>query len=102
MRLEDDVNLTVAALASCCEGRGDFCGVVAIVIDHGHSVCLAAKLEAAVDSVEIDQALGDLIGGNLKLAGDRNRGRRVEDVVAARHAELEWTERAFRRPYLKA
>src|ERR1700678_1435738 len=87
--LEDDVNLVVAALAGGGECGGDFGGVVTVIVDDGDAVGAAAKLEAAVDSVEAGEALGDFFGRNFKLAGDRYCSRGVEDVVAAGDAEFE-------------
>src|ERR1700678_2092549 len=87
--LEDDVNLVVAALAGGGECGGDFGGVVAVVVDDGDAVGAAAKLEAAVDSVEAGQALGDFLCRDFKLTGDGDGGGGVEDVVTAGNAKLE-------------
>ena len=85
--LEEDVDLAVAALAGGGEGGANFGGMVAVVVDHGDAAGGATKLKAPINSSEVIEARGDLIGGNFKLAGDGNGGGGVEDVVAARNAK---------------
>jgi len=63
--------------------------VVAVVVDDGDTVGLAAKLEAAVDAVEAGEAESDLFGGDFELICDGYGGGGVEDIVAAGDAEFE-------------
>ena len=91
MGLEDDVDALVAALAGGGEGGANFGGVVAVVVDDGDAAGLAAKLEAAIDTAEVAEALGNLVGGDFELAGDGDGGSGVEHVVAAGDMEFKGT-----------
>ena len=83
----------MAALAGGGEGGANLGGVVAIVVNHGDAADGAAELKAAVDSSEMTQALGDLLGRNFKLAGNGDSGGGVEYVVSTGNVKLKGAER---------
>ena len=53
MRLEDDVNPLVSALTRSSERGADLGWMVAVIINHVHSVCGPLEVEAAIDSAEV-------------------------------------------------
>ena len=83
--LENNVDTAESALARSGESGANLCGVVAVVIDHGHAVDTALELKATVYSVESGQTLADLVDWNIQADTDGNRRGRVPDVVFAGH-----------------
>jgi hypothetical protein len=65
-------------------------------------VDLATKLEAAIDTRKMAEALSDFAFCDLKLAGNGHGSGGIEDVVAAGDVKLEWTKRALRGVNLEA
>jgi hypothetical protein len=53
VRLKDDMDALVAALAGGGQGGANLGGVVAVVVHHGDAARLAALLEAAVDAAKV-------------------------------------------------
>src|SRR5271157_862466 len=89
MGLEKHVDAAETAYAGSIEGRADFSGVVAVVVDDGDAALDAAHLKAAVDAVEGGKGIADGVGGDFELHGDGDGGHGVENVVTARNAQVE-------------
>ena len=90
MRLKQHVHPLEAAPTRCLQCGGYLCGVVSVVIHHGHAALYATHLEAAVNTGKALEPVGNVLGRHAHL--DRHRyGRRcVQRVVPARHPQVEW------------
>src|SRR4051812_50172064 len=91
-RLEEDVDAAETAQPGAVERGADLGGVMAVVVDDGDALLLAADLETAIDTAERGERLADDVGLDLEFHGDRDGGHRVQDVVAAGDAEVEAAE----------
>src|ERR1017187_8517597 len=89
MGLEEDVDAPETAHAGAIQGRADFGGMVAVIVDDGDAALDAAHLKAAVDAVEGGKGFADFVGGDFEFHGDGDGGHGVEHVVAARNAQVE-------------
>src|SRR5256885_666852 len=92
MRLEYDVNFAISALLSRSQCGANFCGMMAVVVDHGDSCDLSANLESTVYASEIFQGLLDLWHGNIQSHSDRNRRGCVQYIVQAGHVQAKFAE----------
>ena len=70
MRLEDNQNSSIAALARSRQSGANLSGVVAVVVDNGNSAIRTAQLKAPVDAVEMAEAVDDFLGSDFKLPGN--------------------------------
>ena len=93
VRLEDDMDAFVSALARGSERGANFRGMVAVVVDDGDAAGLTTLLEATVDAAETAEAFGDFFGRDFELVRDGYGGGGVEHVVAAGHVQIERAER---------
>src|SRR5690242_6005408 len=71
------------------QDRGDFGWMVAVVVDHHHSVGFAVTLEPSLGSVEPAQRGSDPIEIESDELAGRHRRERVLQVVPTRYDELE-------------
>src|SRR5271170_5799415 len=94
MRLKDNVDTAVVAVASGAEGGANFGRVVSVVVDHCDAAHRALHLKAPVDAAKILYALDDGLGFDLQLVGNSHGGGGVEDVVGSGDMQLEGSEHA--------
>ena len=80
-----------------CEYRGDLCGMVAVVVDHQHTVRLSANLESTLGALELVQAWSQTFEGHADLDAHGNSREGVEKIVMSRHLKLEPPQRCDRR-----
>jgi hypothetical protein len=88
MGLEEHVDAAETAHAGAIQGRADFGGMVAVVVDDGDAALDAAHLKAAIDAVESGKGVADGAGGDFEFHGDGDGGHGVEHVVTARNAQV--------------
>ena len=93
MRLEDDVDATVTALAGRGQRGANLSGMVAVVVHYGDAVRLAAQLETPVDAAKMVEPLGDFFRRYQKLMGNGDGGGGVEHIVASGHMQLKRAQR---------
>src|SRR5271168_3288522 len=84
VRLEQHVNVSEAAGARGGQGRPDFGGMMAVIVDHGYAPFGAAYLKAAVDAAEPGQAFTNRFDRDFEFQSDGDRGGGVENVMGAR------------------
>src|SRR4028119_1820366 len=83
----------LGAVAGGGEDGADLGRVMAVIVDDGRALDVADLGEAALDAVELLEALRDLVVWNAELGGDADRGERVLDVVPSGHGELDVADR---------
>src|SRR5262249_31535992 len=92
MRLEDDVNLEVSALARSSQRGTNFRWVMCVIVDDGYADSLTAKLETTVNAAESLKRFTDIGHGNIESNTDGNSSARVESVVQPRDVQVEFAE----------
>jgi len=102
VRLEDDMNVLVAALAGCGQCGANLGGMVAVIVDDGDAARLATQLETPVHAAKVAEAFCDLVRCNTELMGDGYSGGGVEDVVAAGDIQFKRPKQPCGSGHLKA
>ena len=97
MRLENRVYTAEPAIARGGERRANLRRMVAVIVDDRDAALLPALLESPVDAVKLRKPLANDVGRNLQLQTNRDRGRRVQHVVRAGHAEMKFARDPDRR-----
>ena len=69
--------------------------MMAVVVDHADPGRLASQLEAPVHAAKVFQRRANVIGLDVETDSDRNRRRRIQDVVHAGHMQAEFAQVAF-------
>ena len=85
MRLTDCNHATLHALTRSGEHSANFNGVVAIIVDDRNAAHFANLGEAPLDAAKASKALGYPRVINIHFKRNRNRGKRILDVVPPRH-----------------
>ena len=94
VRLHDGDDIARASLACSLEDRGDFNGVVAVVIDDGDAARLACLGKAALDTFEVQERAAQRLFVYVHLHADGDGGKRVLNIMLPQHRQAERAEAA--------
>src|SRR5580704_19740039 len=95
MRLEQNVNVRVAAGTGRSERRPNFSRMMAVIVDDGDSTRGAANRKTPVDAGESVEPFADGRHGNVQFQARGHRGGGVQHVVRARNMQSETAEIAL-------